>query len=101
MLLTVPYSHRAVDCLYEMCQAGAREYFRKGCKRLQSSFDKQERGKKRLASAGYHNGDPTCMCHRCDSSPSPDLGGTLAIHQKDGDNFSCGCWGGKIVSSRR
>ena len=88
MLSTVPYRRRAVDCRYGMCQAGAREYFRPGCGRVQSAFQ-EERGQKRRASAGYHHRDPTCMWYRCDSLPGPDPGGTLAIDLKDGDDFSC------------
>ena len=98
---TVPYRRRAVDCRYRMCQAGAREFFRPGYGRLQSAFEEQERGQKGRARAGYHHGDPTCMCYRCDSLPGPDPGGTLAIDLNDGDDFSCGCSGETILPSRR
>ena len=95
-LSTVPYRRRAVDCRYGLCQAGARESFRSGYGRLQSAFEEQERGQNRRASAGYHHGNPTCMWYRCDSLPSPDPGGTLAIDLKDDDDFSCCCYGEQI-----
>ena len=79
-----------------MCQAGAREHFRPGYGRLQSTFEEQERGQKRRANAAYHHGDPTCMWYRCESLPGPDHGGTLAIYLKDGDGLSCGCSGETI-----
>ena len=46
MLPTLPYSRRAVDCRYGMCQAGTREYFRPGCKRPYGAFEKEERGRR-------------------------------------------------------
>ena len=92
----VPYRRRTVNRRYGMCRAGARECFRPGYGRLQSTFEEQERGQKRRASAGYHDGDPTCMCYRCVSLPGPDPGGTLAIDLKYGDDFSCGCSGEKV-----
>ena len=79
-----------------MCQAGARECFRPGYGPLKSAFEEQEQGQRRRASAGYRHGDPTCMWYRCDSLPSPDPGGTLAIDLKHGDDLSCGRSGEKI-----
>ena len=79
-----------------MCQAGAREYFRPGCGRIQSALEEQERGQKRRVSAGYHHGDPTCLWYCCDRLPGPDPGGTHVIDLKDGDDLSCGCSGEKI-----
>ena len=69
--------------------------FARGCGRLQSAFEEQERGQKRRVSAGYHHRDPTCLWYCCDSLSSPDPGGILAIDLEDGDDFSC-CSGDKI-----
>ena len=96
MLSTVPYRRRAVDCRYGMCQVGSREYFHPGYGRLQGAFEEQRQGQKGRTRAGYHHGDPTRMCYRCDSLPGPDPGGTLAIDLNGGDNVSCGCSGEKI-----
>ena len=70
--------------------------FRHGCGQLQRAFQEQERGQKRRERAGYHHGYPACMCYRCDSLAGPDPGSSLAIYLNDGDDFSCGCSGGKI-----
>ena len=63
--------------------------FSPGCGPLQSAFEEQERGQKKMASAGYHHRDPTRMWYRCDSLSGPDPGGTLAIDLKDGNHFFC------------
>ena len=62
----VTYHRRAINCPNGMCQAGARSDFGPSYGRLQSAFQEQERGRKRRARVGYHHGDSTCMCYRCD-----------------------------------
>ena len=45
---------------------------------------------------GYHHGNLTFMCYRCDSLADTDPGGTFAIFLNDDDEFRCGCSGEKI-----
>ena len=92
----VPYRRRAVNCRYGMCYAGARSDFCPGYWRLLSVLQEQEGGQKRRSRVGYHHGNLTFMCYRCDSLADTDPGGTFAIFLNDDDEFRCGCSGEKI-----